>query len=74
MFRILNEFEAHLNYTSDDCQHQDQIPANRKRFKTAVQNLLAVFEDIGNPFSETTDVLMALDSHILEPSNACDNV
>ena len=62
MFRILNEFEAHVDYTSDDCQHQDQKPVNQKRFQTDVLNLLAVLDDIGNPFSEITGILMALDA------------
>ena len=74
MFRILNEFEGHVDSTSDDSQHQDQKPVNQKRFQTDVQSLLAVFEDIGNPFNERTGILMALDSHIIAPSNVCDSV
>jgi len=44
VFRILNEYEGHIDCTSDDSQHQDQNPVNQKKFQNDIQNLLAVFE------------------------------
>ncbi len=45
--------------------HHEQIPSIQSRFATNVRNVVDVFNDMGNPFTETSTDLLALDTKII---------
>jgi len=49
--RLLSEFEGHVEGVSDE--HHEQKPGHQKRFQQHILSLMQVFQDVGNPFSDT---------------------
>lgn len=47
-----------------DCHHE-QIPSIQNRFATNVRSVVDVFNEMGNPFTETSSDLLALDTKII---------
>ena len=70
--RLLSEFEGHVEGVSDE--HHEQKPGHQKRFQQHILSLMQVFQDVGNPFSDTCDELIAFDTNNVAPSSACSSV
>ena len=70
--RIVMEFESLLAGTkSSDHRHHEQNPAVQATFLKEVKYLVAVFEEMGNPFLEQSEDLLVLDTKdILDASVA----
>ncbi|XP_014671080.1 PREDICTED: uncharacterized protein LOC106811872 [Priapulus caudatus] len=47
-----------------DCHHE-QTPSTQRRFATDVHSVVGVFEDMGNPFTETSADLIAMDTKVV---------
>ena len=65
--RIVNEFEDSLPFNkvkeiTDETKHHEQTEGMQQRFSTHVSTFLSCFEDIGNPFLEESQDLIALDT------------
>ena len=69
MARVIGEFEAsqekikHINNRKLDVRHHEQFKAVQMRFMKQVGNLCETIEEMGNPFEETSDDLLVLDTH-----------
>ena len=77
--RIVNEFEQSLpfNKTKNDKtekKHHEQTKSMQQRFAKHVLNLLAAFEQAGNPFLEDAQDLIALDTRNIANRNAIKNL
>ena len=63
---LLKQFESTLcngnGDNSDNFTHHEQAPGKQKKFVQHVRALVAAFEDIGNPFLDTGNQLVALDT------------
>ncbi len=46
-------------------RHHEQIPSIQSRFATNVRSVVDVFNEMGNPFTETSSDLLALDTKII---------
>ena len=70
--RMVTEFESLLAHTkSSDHRHHEQNPGVQATFLKEVKSLVAVFEEMGNPFLEQSEDLLVLDSKdILDASVA----
>ncbi len=70
MARVIGEFEAsqekikHINNRKLDVRHHEQFKAVQMRFMKQVGNLCETIEEMGNPFEETSDDLLVLDTQI----------
>ncbi len=64
MARLVNEFEASINraQTSVDFRHHEQRPGVQKAFLRDVKALKTSFDEYGNPFLESSDDLLVLDT------------
>ena len=68
--RMVGEFEAlqSCNQITDHRHHEKHLGVQTS-FLKEVKSLVAVIEEIGNPFLEQTQNLLALDTrYILDPS------
>jgi hypothetical protein len=45
--------------------HHEQIPSAQSRFATHVQSMVKAFNELGNPFTETSSDLLALDTKLI---------
>ena len=69
MARVIGEFEAsqeqikHVNNIRLDVRHHEQFKAVQERFMKQVENLCETIEEMGNPFKESSDDLLVLDTH-----------
>ena len=70
--RMVKEFESSLAGTKgNNHRHHEQTPAVQATFLKEVKSLVAVFEEMGNPFLEQSEDLLVLDTKdILDPSVA----
>ncbi len=62
--RVISEISMNSKSKSKHCHHE-QIPSIQSRFATNVRNVVDVFNDMGNPFTETSTDLLALDTKII---------
>ena len=64
--RIVNEFEDEFHRGKDnDTRHHEQLPSIQKSFASDFNNVMSCFEKLGNPFSEDSRDLYALDTKVL---------
>ena len=69
MARVVREFEAskeqikYVNNRRLDVRHHKQFKAVQEWFMKQVENLCETIEEMGNPFKETSDDLLLLDTH-----------
>ena len=73
--RILHDIENCTSPTiicSD--RHHEKIVSTQKRFATNVRSVIEVFNEFGNPFTETSDNLFALDTKVIMSENVIDNI
>ena len=59
---------------SEQTKHHEQIPSAQKRFSKNVNDLVSAFQQAGNPFSEESKDLIALDSKKIANQNAVYNM
>ena len=63
---IVNEFEDEFHRGKDnDTRHHEQLPIIQKSFASDFNNVMSCFEKLGNPFSEDSRDLYALDTKVL---------
>ena len=66
--RLVNEFECPLKVTKGDqgkkpdCRHHEQKKGVQKAFKKQVKSLSTTITKMGNPFQESTNDLLVLDT------------
>ena len=62
--RIVGEFEVSVNERemSEDQDHHESSKSQQLKFCKEVSSLVAVFEEMGNPFLEESNDLLALNS------------
>ena len=62
--RIVGEFEVSVNERemSEDQDHHESSKSQQLKFCNEVSSLVAVFEEMGNPFLEESNDLLALDT------------
>ena len=64
--RIVNEFEDEFHRGKDiDTRHHEQLLSIQKSFASDFNNVMSCFEKLGNPFSEDSRDLYALDTKVL---------
>ena len=64
--RIVNKFEDEFHRGKDnDTRHHEQLPSIQKSFASDFNNVMSCFEKLGNPFSEDSRDLYALDTKVL---------
>ena len=61
--RLIDEFETVQNKHDSSVAHHEESPALQKRFMTDVTKLMNVLRDRGNPFLETGQELVTIDTH-----------
>ena len=68
--RLLNEYEAKnsMRRDKDTVQHHEEIPSVQNCFRAQVKDAVQVFNELGNPFSDTTADLYTLDTKVLMPN------
>lgn len=65
---MVNEFEATLQYPKrTDSRHHDWVPGIQKAFSKDVKALIAVLEELGNPFLADSSDFIALDTKDIMP-------
>ena len=63
MAKMLQKYdEKHFKAKNDPERHHEQTPRVQKRFASHVNSVTDVIEEIGNPFSDTSKDLYALDT------------
>ena len=64
--RIINELSM-VHSTKVKCHdsHHEQTPSIQNRFAAHVRHVVDVFNDMGNPFTETSSDLFAIDTKII---------
>jgi hypothetical protein len=78
--RVIEEFEATIDgrkithADEDDVRHLEQFPGVQKRFKAEVKDLASTLEDMGNPFTEESNELMALHTKDIVDKEVVDTV
>ena len=72
ILRILGEFEGHVESVCDE--HHEQKSGYQKRFQQHVLSVMQVFDNVGNPFCDTSNELITLDTNNVAPSNVCESV
>ena len=66
--RLVNEFECLLEVTKSDqgkkpdCRHHEQRKGVQNAFKKQVESLSTTITEMGNPFQESTNDLLVLDT------------
>lgn len=60
--RVVGEFEEFMGESSESDEHHEQSPQRQKDFAQDVRSLVAAFEEMGNPFQETSEDLLTLDT------------
>ena len=64
--RMLHEYEEkHSKAKNNTGRHHEQIPSVQKHFLAHVKGVTDVIEELGNPFSDTSTDLYALDSKVI---------
>ena len=67
--RVITEFEANMHPNNEKTHHHDATPSAQKAFAKDVQSLVAVKEELGNPFEEDSPYLLVLDTkEIADPA------
>ena len=68
---MVHEFELSSTVSSadDNLKHHEQAYSYKKLFRNDLQSVINSFEDLGNPFMEEEEELMALDSKDVVGSN-----
>ncbi len=62
MARIIHDVEVSLYHKeTHDNRHHEQTLTTQKRFASNVQSIIHVMNELGNPFTETSTDLLALD-------------
>ena len=75
MARLINDFDRSVNCAqSPDIRHHEQRPGVQKSFLQNVKTLKTTFDDYGNPFSETSDDLLVLDTRDILDKAVVDTV
>ena len=73
--RILHEYdEKHSMANIDPERHLEQTLSVQKRFVSHVNSVIDVIEEIGNPFSDTSKDLYALDTKAIMPDNVIHSI
>ena len=74
--RVVTEFEENVQPSIDNvnADHHDQKKSNQKSFMKDVSSLINTMLEIGNPFSEDSQDLIALDSKQIMPKEVTDFV
>ena len=66
---LCSYYDKHSTLKRNDNRHPEQVPSVQKRFATDVKNLCREFEEIGNPFSDTSKDLYSLDTKQIMPDD-----
>lgn len=69
--RVIMEFEETIMYPNaiEEAHHHEETPSARKGFVKDVQSLVAVTEELGNPFEEDSlDLLVLETKDIADPA------
>ncbi len=75
MARVIEEFEGSIKKMQDiDCHHHEQKQHKQTAFAQEVKALTSVIEEMGNPFCETSNDLLVLDSRNIVDSAVADTV
>lgn len=76
MARLLQEFEDSLSRDAKEysLSHHEETKGTQCSFKKDVKNLVAVFEEFGNPFMEQSNDLLVLDSNEIMDSEVVQTV
>ena len=73
--RIIDDFEAHVFPSTPSLEdHHDQQRGVQKTFRHVIVELVKVFEELGNPFSEDVECLIALDTKNIMPQEVVQTV
>ncbi|KAK3910268.1 Chromosome-associated kinesin KIF4 [Frankliniella fusca] len=73
--RLRHEFSRrNTKQKADSTRHHEQTPAHQRKFQEAIWKVKEAFEDIGNPFLETTERLICLDSGAVMPPECVSNL
>ena len=74
--RVVTEFEENVQPSIDNvnADHHDQKKSNQKSFMKDVSSLINTMQEMGNPFSEDSQDLIALDSKQIMPEEVIDFV
>lgn len=66
MARIIQEFQESAGLKTDEKdRHHEQALSTQKRFASNVQNVINVFNELGNPFKESSTDLLTMDTKII---------
>ena len=76
--RVISEFQSTQELTKvnadqmeKDVWHHEEVKGVQEAFAKEVKNLCSTIEEMGNPFKESSEDLLVLDTHdILDPSVA----
>ena len=66
--QLVKEYDA--NSKLDDIKHHEDFPSTQKRFFNEVKALTESFNELGNPFMEESDELLAIDSKYISSPTA----
>ena len=66
---LCSYYDKHSTPKRTDNRHHEQVPSVQKRFATDVKNVCREFEEIGNPFSDTSKDLYSLDKKQIMPDD-----
>ena len=73
--RMLQKYdEKHFKAKIDIESQHEQTPSVQKRFASRVNSVTDVIDEIGNPFSDTSKVLYALDTKVIMPDSAIHSI
>ena len=74
--KVVTEFEENVQPSIDNVNddHHDQKKSNQKSFMMDVSSLINTMQEMGNPFSEDSQDLIALDSKQIMPKEVVDFV
>ena len=64
MARIINEISVKHSPKSN-CSQYKQIPSIQSRFATNMRGMVNVFNEMGNPFKETSSGFLVIDTKII---------
>ena len=64
--RVVTEFEDVLcTKSASSSRHHEQVPHTQMTFAKDVKSLIATFEELGNPFLESSKELVVLDTKVI---------
>lgn len=75
MARIIHDVEVTLSQKeTHDNRHHEQTLTTQKRFASNVQSVIDVMNELGNPFTETSNDLLTLDTKVIMADEVVKNI